>query len=104
MVKKTKTVKGEQLQLIDVGPENLKAIVKEVRIYKEHQTDRLVSLKKEVDQKEKVRKLVEGSGLKRLQDGTIRFEAAGAVICIAPQEDLITIKEKATKKSKKGKK
>ena len=101
MTKKKEETSGEQMELIDVGPENLKAIVKEVRIYKKHQGDRLSALKKETAQKEKIKTLVNEAELQRLKDGTIKFEADNAIICVAPQDDLITIKEKAAKKSKK---
>jgi len=101
MSKKTRT-SVEQMQLIEVGPENLKEIAKEVRIYKRHQFDRLSAGKKEVSQRDKIRIMVKKAGLKRLQDGTIKFEADNAIICIEPQEDLITIKEKKTKKTKKS--
>ena len=96
-----KTEKGEQMQLIDVGPENLKAIAAEVRIYKGHQKDRLAAGKKEFEQKEKIKKLVKETNLHRLQDGTIRFEADHAIVCLTPQDELITIKEKKPAKSKK---
>ena len=98
----SKKKRGEQMALIDVGPENLEAIVKEVRIYKKHQANRLAALKLEVEQKEKIRALVKEAKLQRLQDGTIKFEADQAIICVAPQDDLITIREKPAKKIKKG--
>ena len=97
------TEKGEQMTLIDVGPENFKEIVKEVRIYKKHQAARLAALKLEVEQKKKIRALVEAAALQRLKDGVIRFEADNAIVCISPQDDLITIKERKPKKSKKKK-
>ena len=103
MAKKTRT-DVEQMPLIDVGPENLVAIAKEVRIYKKHQFDRLSAGKKEVTQRDKIRAMVKEAKLQRLPDGKITFEADNAIICVEPQEDLITIKEKAPKKSKKGKK
>lgn len=100
MSKKTR-ISVEQMPLIEVGPENLEAITKEVRIYKKHQFDRLSAGKKEVNQREKIRAMVKEAGLQRLPDGNIKFEADNAIVCIEPQEDLITIKEKAPKKSKK---
>lgn len=103
MAKKTRT-DVEQMPLIDVGPENLVAIAKEVRIYKKHQFNRLSAGKKEVTQRDKIRRMVKEAKLQRLPDGKITFEADNAIICVEPQEDLITIKEKAPKKSKKGKK
>ena len=99
----SKKAKGEQLALIEVGPENLEHIAKEVRIYKKHQANRLSALKKEVEQKEKIKALVKEADLQRLKDGTIKFEADHAIICVAPQDDLITIKEKTPQKSKKDK-
>jgi hypothetical protein len=101
MKKKTRT-SVEQMPLIEVGPENLEAIVKEVRIYKKHQFNRLSSLKKEVEQQKKIKTMVKEAGLQRLPDGTIKFEADNSIICLAPQDELITIKEKTTKKSKKS--
>lgn len=104
MTKKTRT-NVEQMPLIEVGPENLAAIVKEVRIYKKHQFNRLSALKKEVESQKKIKTMVKEAGLQRLPDGTIKFEADNSIICLAPQDELITIKEKAsqkaTKKSKK---
>ena len=97
---KTNTPKGEQIPLIEVGPENLKHIVKEVRQYKYHQKQRLFHLKKECEQKEKVKALIAEAHLQRLKDGNIKFEAEGAIVCVTPQDDLITIKDKTLKKRK----
>lgn len=99
-----KTEKGEQMPLMDTGPENLKEIVEAVRIYKAHQSDRLIAGKKEVKQRGKVRELVKNSDLQRLKDGRILFEADGSEVCVTPQDDLITIKDKKPKKAKKTKK
>lgn len=96
--------KDEQMILMETGPENLAAIVSEVRIYKKHQADRLSFLKKEVKQKEKIKALVKEAELQRLRDGTIKFEADGSDVCLTPQDDLITIKDKKPKKAKKVKK
>jgi len=97
-----KGASGEQGALMDVGPENLEEIVKEVRIYKKHQRDRLAALKKEVAQKDKIKALVKEAELQRLKGGEIKFEADNAIICVTPQDDLITIKEKTAKKPKKA--
>lgn len=101
--KKTKTVKG-QLQLIEVGPENLKQIAKETRIYRSLVDERIILLKKEVKAKNKVKTLVKDAKLQRLPDGNIKFEVDGEIVCLEPQDDLITIKKKAPEKSKKSKK
>lgn len=98
----SKKQKGEQLRLIEVGPENLKVIAKETRIYRSLVDQRLVLLKKEVKQKEKVKTLVKEAELQRLQDGRIQFEVDDEIVCLMPQDDLITIKKKTPKKPKKG--
>lgn len=102
--KKAKAAKGEQMPLIEVGPENLELIVKKVRKYKYHQQQRLLHLKKEVEQKHKIKDLVDAAHLHRLKNGNIKFEADSAIVEVTPQDDLITIKEKAAKKTKTGKK
>ena len=98
--KKTKTAKGEQIPLLDVGPKNNQALVDAVRVYKKHQHDRLVAGKKEVDQKEVVKQLVLKSKLQPLKNGVIKFTCDNAEVEVTPRDVLITIKEKKTKKGK----
>ncbi len=88
-------------QLIEVGPENLKKIAKETRIYRSLVDERLLILKKEVKQKNKVKELVRQAELQRLQDGRIQFEVDDEIVCLMPQDDLITIRKKTSQKSKK---
>lgn len=95
---------GEQGTLMDVGPENKKEIVEAVQIYKRHQHDRIVSLKKECEWKEKIKALVKESDLLPQKDGTIKFNYDKVIIEITPRDELITIKEKKPKKPKKAKK
>ncbi len=90
----SKARKGEQLDLIEVHPKNVKAIVREARLYKELQATRLSALAKEVAQKEKVKEMVKAAGFQRLDDGTIRFEYDGVLVTVAPQDDKITVKDK----------
>lgn len=92
--------KGEQMPLIEVGPENLKEIAKETRSYRSLVDQRLVILKKEVKQKEKVKTLVKEAELQRLKDGRIQFEVDDEIVCLMPQDDLITIRKKTPKKKK----
>ncbi len=88
---------GEQLDLIDVAPENAKVIVAAVRVYKRLQTTRLAALAEEVEQKNKVQKLVKEAKLQRLPNGTIKFSYGDVTVIITPKDDLITITEKAAK-------
>lgn len=98
-----RTEKGEQMPLMDVGPENNKEIVDAVRLYKVHQKDRLTAGKKEVDQKEVVKKLVLKSKLQPLKSGVIKFTCDNAEIEVTPRDVLITIKEVKPKKPRSPK-
>lgn len=90
----SKARKGEQLDLINVHPKNVKEIIREARLYKEYQAVRISALAKEVAQKKKVLELVSAAGLQRLSDGKIRFEYDGMLVTVAPQDDKITVKDK----------
>lgn len=94
---KTKTAKkkvqGEQLQLIDVGPANLKEILAAVKLYKNYQATRLSALKDEIAEKHHVLELVKAANLKPLSDGVIRFECGGEIITIEPRDEVIRIKK-----------
>ena len=93
--------KGEQLQLIDVGPKNLKEILASVQIYKKHQKVRLGALKDETAAKARVHELVKAAKLVPLKDGIIRFECDGNIITIEPRDEVIRIKKaKASRKPK----
>ena len=98
MAKRTSKDAGEQLELIDVGPKNLKGILAAVRVYKHHQKARLGSLKKEIAEKQHVLELTKAAKLVPLKDGVIRFECDGKIISIEPRDEVIRIKE-----AKKGK-
>lgn len=84
---------GEQLQLIDVGPKNLKEILASVKIYMNHQKTRLSALKDEIAEKHHVLELVKAANLKPLADGVIRFECGGEIITIEPRDEVIRIKK-----------
>ena len=97
MAKKTKmekeVEKGEQLDLIDVAPENAGQILEAVKIYKKYQAQRLKFLEKEVEAKQEILDLVHKSGLKRLDDGRIKFKCDNFVITVEPADEKIKIKE-----------
>lgn len=102
-----RTEKGEQMDFMEHGPENLKEILEAARTYRGHLKDRQAALKLEVEWKEKVKALVKESDLQPLKDGTIKFTHGRVTVCIKPRDELITITEekpKKPKKSKKGKK
>ncbi len=86
--------KGEQLDLIDVAPENAKPIIKAARIYKSLQLKRISALNEEVKQKHRVLELVKAAKLQPLENGRIQFECDGVVVTVTPRDELIKIKDK----------
>ena len=82
---------GEQLDLIDVGPENLKEILPVARAYKKIVAARVPLTRQEVELKTKIRSFVHGSGLKPQPDGTFKFRCDGITIKIKPQEEKVTV-------------
>ena len=96
--KKPETVekpeKGEQLDLIDVAPENAKAIIRAARTYKKYQAVRLTALADEVKYKQKVLELIKAAKLKPLDGGKIKFEYDDVIITVTPQEMKLSIKDK----------
>ena len=86
--------KGEQLDLIDVYPKNMKTIIAAAKKYKRLQADRLAALELEVEQKQKVLDLIHGAKFQTLDDGKIKFEYQGITITVTPRDELISIKEK----------
>ena len=93
MAKKEKAEEGEQLDLIDVAPENAKPIIAAARLYKKYQKARLASLKDEIGQKQKILSLVKEAKLTTLEGGKIRFKYDGVTISITPRDELVKVKE-----------
>ena len=91
--------KEEQLDLIDVAPENAKAIVAKARIYKMRMDERRTALKKEIDAKQEVLALVKEAKLQPLEGGKIRFKYEGFTISITPRDELVQVKEEIEPKS-----
>ena len=89
---------GDQLDLIDVKPENAKAIIAAAREYKEFQAARLTILAKEVAQKQRVLELVKAANLTPLDGGKIKFEYDGVTVSITPRDELVKVKDKADAK------
>ena len=96
--KATKTEeKGEQLDLIDVKPENAEAIIAAARLYKKYQLARLTALGKETDQKQKVLELVKDAKLQPLEGGKIKFKYDGFIISVEPRDELVKVIEEVAK-------
>jgi len=94
MAKKKGKKKGEQLELIDVQPENVKHIIEVARTYKKSMARRLKELADETKLKHKIIELVDAANLQPLKGGVIRFECDGVEISITPQDRQVKVKEK----------
>ena len=86
-------VPGQQMDLIEVGPENTKEIKKHALLYKKAQKERIAALEIENDEKEKILELIRKAGLKPLEDGKIKFRCDGFIITVTPRDELVKIKE-----------
>ena len=88
---------GEQLQLIDVGPANLKKIKPLVSAYKDAQATRIAALQDEVKYKQRILEEAHKAKLNRLPDGKIRFTCDGFLVEITPRDEVIKIKDQTSK-------
>jgi hypothetical protein len=93
MAKTKKTTDEEQLDLIDVAPENARAFKRVARKYKAAQTERLAWLKKEKEHKDKILELTKEAKLKPNANGVIRFRLDGIQITITPRNELVNVKD-----------
>ncbi|KKN73497.1 hypothetical protein LCGC14_0400730 [marine sediment metagenome] len=91
---------GEQLDLIDVAPENAKAIIRAARLYKELQATRITALNKEITQKAEVLQLVKAAKLQPLEGGKIKFEYDNVVVSITPRDELVKVSTRQTQRNK----
>ncbi len=85
---------GEQLELIDVTPENLKAIKPIAKRYKAAMKRRMEALAEETKAKQEILALVKEAKLSRLADGSIKFLCDGTEIEIVPRDELVKVKDK----------
>jgi len=93
MAKEKKAAMEEQMDLIDVAPENAKEIIKEARIYKKHESVRLQALDKELVSKNKVLELIKQAKLQPVDGGKIKFTYDGVTITVTPRDELLKVKE-----------
>lgn len=102
--KRGRPAKSKQLDLIDVGPENEKEIVRVAERYKDAQAERLEALKREVEEKQALLDLIEKADLQPV-GGKIRCRCDGYIITVTPRDKLINIKKaKGAKKEVRSEK
>lgn len=97
--KSTGTVaKGEQGELIETLPDNIKEIARIAKAYKRAVQARMAAGDEEVELKQKLLHAVNESNVQYV-DGkkTVRFE--GLVITVTPRDELITVKDKSEEKA-----
>lgn len=93
---------GEQMPLMDVGPENLKKIAPVAREYRSILKERLKLTVQEVKLKKKLHELIKESKLNQV-DGKIKFACEGLDIEVEYRDEVIHIKEHKEPK-KRGRK
>ena len=96
MAKRGRKKKGEQMPLMDVEPENAKAIITAAREYKAVQVKRMAALEREVDAKGRVLAEIKKAHLQTLDGGVIRFKYDGMLITVKPRDELVQVKEEET--------
>lgn len=84
---------GEQLDLLDVSPENLKQIIPVAKQYRKAVKRRMVALEEETKLKGQILDLVKDAKLSRLADGSIKFKCDGMLITVTPRDELVKVKE-----------
>lgn len=85
--------KGEQLDLIDVSPENAKPIIALARRYKKISAARQANLAEEVKLKKQIIDLVKAAKLQPLENGVIKFAYNGVTVSITPRDELVKVKD-----------
>ena len=84
---------GEQMDLIDVAPANVKKIKPVAKKYEAAKRARMAAGEEEAELKERLLELVHEAKLSRLEDGTIRFKVDGMLITVTPRDELIKVKD-----------
>lgn len=96
MARKKQTMEpapGEQLDLLDVSPENLEQIIPVAKKYRAAVKRRMQALEQETELKTEILTLVKDAKLHRLADGTIKFKCDGMLITVTPRDELVRVKD-----------
>lgn len=86
---------GEQMDLIDVKPENLNEIKPVAKKYRAAVKRRMKALEDEIQLKGEILELVKAADLKPLDNGVIRFKCDGMTITITPRDMLVKVKDES---------
>ena len=81
---------GEQLDLIDVGPEHSAALNEATTVWKKIVAKRLLLQKKEATAKDKALTLFKAEKLSRMDDGSVKCRCEGWMLELKPTEEKFT--------------
>lgn len=90
---KPKPKEGEQLELINVSPLNMKKIIPLGRALMSIIKERVALTSQETNAREALRAAIGEAKIKRLPDGSIKFRCDGMLITIIPTDEKIKVKE-----------
>jgi hypothetical protein len=93
--KVTELESGEQGYLMEIHDDKAKGVLAIGKKYLAAVQKRLAAGRKEVTLKGEIRDYIRGLEYKPLADGCVRISIEGTEICVSPQDDKITIKEKS---------
>ena len=85
--------KNEQMDLIDITPEQLKKIAPKIRRYKACVTERVALNAEEKKLKDLIKQFAHSSQMKRLPDGSIKFRCDDMIVSVTPQDEKVSVKE-----------
>lgn len=97
MARKKQTMEpapGEQMDLLDVSPENLKEIIPVAKQYRKAVKRRMVALEEETQLKGQILNLIKDAKFSRLADGSIKFRCDGMLITVTPRDELVRVNDK----------
>jgi len=89
----SESTSGEQMDLIDVTPKELKRILPIAKEYRRVVKQRVKLTAKEVTLKGQILEEVKKAKLPRLDDGSVRFKCDGITISVTPRDELVKVKE-----------
>jgi len=87
------TEAGEQMDLINVGPEHSDEIIAAAKVYVKYRDKRIEVGNTEVEKKKILLGLIKAENLKPLEDGKIRLKCVNYFISITPTEYKLKVQE-----------
>lgn len=93
MGKRGRPPEGEQMDLMDVGPENQEEIVRWAQAHKHAMRERMKWGKQESEAKQKVLDLIKQANLTKLEDGKIKVRCGHYTVTVIPRDAKVTIRD-----------